>query len=94
MVAQSSEVGYGRAPSTYSTWRAIPRPLLNDVVGAHQNRLWNRKPQCPCSLEVDHEFEDVRLLNGKIAGRLTLQELVDVVSASPIDGDKIGPVGN
>src|SRR5262245_55707530 len=48
------------------------------AVGLQQQRLWHRKAENPGRLEVDGQFQLRRLLDRKVAGLGSLEDLVDV----------------
>src|ERR1700704_832450 len=51
---------------------------LDDPVDSQSEGRGNRHAKRPGGLEVDDEFELVRLLKGKVAGPRAFQDLVDV----------------
>jgi hypothetical protein len=55
---------------------------LDHLVGAHQHRLRDRQAERPGGLEVDHQIELRRLLDGQVGGLGALKDLVDVSGAS------------
>jgi hypothetical protein len=63
----------------------LPRPPVprDHLIRPPQQRLWNRQPEGPCGLKVDHQLKLGRLLNRKIIGFGALQDVVDVGSRAP-----------
>ena len=57
----------------------VKHGLLNDLVCPLQQRLGDCEAECRRRFEIDHKLELSGLLNRKIAGLSTLQDL-DVIS--------------
>ena len=52
--------------------------LLDHLVGAAEERGRNRDAKCLGSLEVDHQLEFRRLLNGEITGLFAPQDAFNI----------------
>src|SRR5216683_5328696 len=52
--------------------------LLNQLIRPYQERLGDGQAEGLGGLEVDHQLELRRLLDGKVAGLCALEDLVDV----------------
>src|SRR5215471_16516412 len=63
--------------------RSITLRSLNDLVGSHQQRLWDRQPQRLRGLQIDDKLELRGLLDGEVAGVRTLQNPVHVGRGAP-----------
>ena len=57
---------------------ATNNPSLDDLVGTKKERLRDRQADRLGSLEIDHQRDFGRLLDGKIGRPGTLQNLIDV----------------
>ena len=53
--------------------------LLNDLVRPPQERRRDREPERLGGLEVNHQLELCRLLDGQVTGFCALEYLVDVL---------------
>ena len=68
---------------------APPRSVMksdvsfDQLVGAQEERLRNRQADLLGGLEIDHQHEFGRLLDGEIGGLGALQDPIDVGGASP-----------
>ena len=51
--------------------------LVDDLIGPQEEGLGNGEPQRLGGLEIDHQLELVRLLDGQVAGLGALEDLVD-----------------
>src|SRR5215468_10289912 len=56
----------------------MPIALLDDVVGAGEDRLRDRQSERLRGLEIDRKIESGRQLDRQIGGLASLQNLVDV----------------
>src|SRR5262249_44803827 len=87
-------------------WRRLvtPGPLavsLDHLVGAAEDRLWDRQAERLGGLEVDDQLEFRRLLDREVRRFGALQDLVDIVrrdsehvgKTRPIRHQKAGPGG-
>src|SRR5262245_37469889 len=70
------------------------RSSLKDLVRTQQQRLWNRQAQRFRRLEVDHKLELGRLLDSKLGGLRTLEDLVDESGGTMIQVRIARPVGD
>src|SRR2546427_5180875 len=67
---------------------------LDDLVGSNQDRLRDREAEGPRRLDVDHELELGRLLDWKIGGLRTPQNLVNVSRRPTGEVRNIRPVAH
>src|SRR5713101_1966184 len=82
----------GRPPGCRGTL-AGPR-LLDDLVGADQERLGNGQAEGFSGLEVDEQLELGGLLDGKVGRLGTLENLVDVDGGATPHIDAARPIAN
>src|SRR2546422_5937751 len=68
-------------------------PLLNDLIRPREHRRRDGEAQRLRRLQIDHQLELRRLLNGEVARSATLQDLVDVDGGATGLLGKIGRVG-
>jgi hypothetical protein len=59
-------------------------PLFNHLIRPLQERRRDRQTEGLGGLEVDHEFELRRLLDGQVGGPGALEDLVDVAPGTPV----------
>src|SRR5512138_951793 len=80
MSAMATSLTRGRIAQTLSTPQRVARGvrLVDDLVGALQERRRNREPERLGGLGVDGQLELRWLLDGKAAGAGALEDLVDV----------------
>src|SRR6478752_9011301 len=64
-------------------------PSLDHLIRAQQQRLWDREPERPGGLQIDHQLELRWLLHGKLGGLRALEDPVDEACESEI---KVGIV--
>src|SRR5438552_17898977 len=69
-------------------------PSLNDLVRPLQQRRRDRQPERLGGLEVDHQLELRRLLNGEVARFGALQDLVDEDRRAPLEIGRIRIIGH
>ena len=56
--------------------------LFDHLVGAGEQRGWHGEAERLCGLEIDHQFEFGRLLNGQVGRLGTSENAIDVRSCS------------
>jgi hypothetical protein len=62
--------------------------LLDDLVGAQQERLWHRQPDRLGGREIDDQLEFSRLLDRDIGGLGPMQNLVDELRGRAADSQR------
>src|SRR5215471_6938693 len=67
-------------------------PSLNDLIRPRQQRGRDGEPQRLRGLEVDHELEGRRLLDGQVGWVCPLQEHVDIRRGATIERARTGAV--
>ncbi len=65
--------------------------LLDHLVGAHQERFRYREAERLGRLEVDHELELGRLLDGQVGRSSALEDLIDVGRGAPTKSAILAP---
>ena len=80
VAARTPQGGRSRSDSCTAT----NSPSFNELVGANQERLQDRQPERLGGLEIDHQREFGRLLDGKIGRFGTLQNPVDIGGGAPL----------
>src|SRR5207245_1727759 len=78
-----------RSPPDYSPGRAWL--LLDHLVGASDDGLRDRKAEGLGGLEVDHQLELGRLLDGQVGGLRAFQDLVHVNGRA---AERVGTAGS
>src|SRR5262249_52153892 len=84
-----SNVGAPRPPSPQDD-----APSFNHLVPPCEQPRWDSESKCVGSLQIDHQFELGRRLQGKIARISALQDPVDVGCGAAEDIGGIDAVGN
>ena len=83
------------ADGSRPTWRGPGgygwRPAPDDLVRAREQRRRDREPERLRCLEVDHQLELGRLLDGKITGLGACEDLVDEDGGALPDRDDVRP---
>ena len=69
------------------------RRLFDHFVGERKQLVWNLEAQRLGGLEVDHQLELDRSLNGKLARLRALEDAIGVGCCTPIIVDEIISVG-
>jgi len=71
------------SPNTANiSWRSEDKPaavntgLLDDLIGAGEQGLRDREPECLCGVQVDNQLEFRRLLDCQIGRLRALQDLI------------------
>src|SRR5215469_17260324 len=65
-------------------WTAIHRSgglhghSFDHFIGASQDRLWDREPECLCSIEIDDEIEQCRLHHREVSGLISVEHPPDI----------------
>src|SRR5215510_5822345 len=77
-----------------NTRRSISLGSLDDLVCPPEHRRRDRQTERLSGLEVDHQLELRRLLDGQVAGVGTLQNLVHVGSGAPRQVSKVRSIGH
>src|SRR5262245_14314417 len=67
-------------------------PLLDDLVGAGEQRRWYRQAKRPGGFEVDDKFELRRLLIGQVTRFFATKNTVDVGRDTTVEVDTIRTV--
>jgi hypothetical protein len=67
--------------------------LPNDFIRPIQHRLRNRHANLLRRLQIDHELELRRLLDGKISRLGTFEDFVHIRSGAPVRFPRVPPVG-
>src|SRR5882724_7106080 len=67
---------------------------LDDLVGAHANRLRDRQAERLRRLEIDYELELGGLLDEEVGGLGALENLVHKVRGAPVPGAEVRPVAH
>src|SRR2546422_3766897 len=65
---------------------------LDHLVGAHEQRLPDREAEGFRRFEIDHQLEHGGLLDGKIAGLGTLENLVHVMGGTHVHRTQVWPI--
>jgi hypothetical protein len=58
--------------------------LLDHLIGPQQERLWNRETEGLGGLQVDHQLELRRLLDGKVGRLSALQYAIHVAGGQKV----------
>src|SRR5262249_14508085 len=99
---RAQTMSIGRSPNTKRLRKALSvsdmassliRASFDYLIRPQQQRRRDRQPQCLGGLEVDHEVELCRLLDGEVSRLRTFQDSIHVVRSAPIYGGKVCPVG-
>src|SRR6266567_1831082 len=67
---------------------------FDDLVGAHEDRLWDRQPERLRGLEIDDQLEGGRLLDRQVGGLGALEDLSRVNAGLAIDSRKAGSIAD
>src|SRR5215467_8240548 len=68
--------------------------LFDDLVGAQQERFWDRQAKRLGGRQIDDEIELCRLLDRDVGWLRSAQNLVDIVSSAPEQVRPVYPVGH
>src|SRR5262249_54954582 len=73
-----------------------PRPFswIDHLVRLEQHCLRDRQPERSRGLEVDHQLELGRLLDGEVTGLGALEDLVHIEGATPCGFEEARPIRN
>src|SRR3954467_13687682 len=85
-----AKVVFGPQPDSCS---AAKRSLFNNLVGAGEQRGRDRKAKRLCGLEVDKKLKFRGLLNRKIRGVYTFEDLVDECACASVQGRYVRSIG-
>src|SRR5262245_27597523 len=75
-------------------WIASDHDLLDHVVRAPEERRRKDETEHLGSLEIDHQLELGRLLDGQVAGLGALEDLVDIGGRASERVGRAGPIGH
>src|SRR5580658_5123021 len=67
--------------------------LFDQLVGALLERERHIETECLCGLEVDHQLELDRGLDGKVAWLLALEDVIGIARRAPIIIEQVTSVG-
>src|SRR5207237_193573 len=67
---------------------------LDDLVGAHEDRSWNRQAEVLCGLEIDDEVELCRLRKAQLGWVRSFQDAVDLACRAAEIVRHVGAVGH
>src|SRR2546429_7782421 len=67
--------------------------LFDNMTRPPQHRRRDRKAECFRGLEIDHQLELRRLLDGKVSGLRALEDLVNVHRGAVVERRQASPVG-
>src|SRR4030095_3861592 len=91
-LADSSRAGMFDFLSLLCGLQGQTAALLNNVVCSHEDRLRDRQAQRLRGLEIDHQLEFGRLLDGELRGLGPLEDLVHIDRGAPEVCWHVGPV--
>jgi hypothetical protein len=73
---------------------AAKKLLFDYLVGAGEQRGWNREAKRLCRFEIDNQLVLGWRLHGKIGGLLAFEDAIDVSCGAPVLVDKINAIGD
>src|SRR3990170_2062804 len=93
-IAALSGGALARRPTSTRSWAALrsSRLLFNQLIRPHEHGPRDREVERLRRLEVDHQLEFGRLLDGKLGGPDALEDLDDVAGSAAEEIDVVGPV--